>query len=809
MTMIYSSGNSVEPEHGENTEMEIGKTNNHPLLADLTEPQREAVVTTEGAVLVVAAAGSGKTRVITRRVAWLVKEAGIAPWQVLAITFTNKAAGEMRQRVSEMLSYRQANALMVCTFHSLCARLLREYATQGGLSGDYSIYDTADQRNAVKQAMKELNVNTKNFPPNAVLSMISNAKNELIDVDGFAAGADDFYRRTVARVYTVYEKILKQNNALDFDDLLMKFADLLRHDENARTELQERFAYLLIDEYQDTNHAQYIISHLLSVGHGNICVVGDPDQSIYGWRGANIQNILDFEKHHPDATVIELGQNYRSTPQILAAADALISVNTVRRHKPLFTENSDGEKVEVVYARDEEHEAEIVINRMRDMQSKGLYEWQDMAVFYRINALSRVVEDSLLRANIPYQVARGTAFYQRKEVKDLIAYLKVLSNSADEISLLRIINTPTRGIGKSSIQRMQAWAGGKGITLYGSMERVNEIDGLTVRAVNSVKRFVSMYGKWRDNMAGGGDTINYTARMRDVMEMVLRDSGIEDYYKNDKTGDEEKLANAYELVTAAQRFDDEYGEDEAALSQRLRDYLESVSLVADVDVVDNDGGAVTLMTLHAAKGLEFGFVAIIGLEDRLLPHSRAFDDPGEMEEERRLCFVGITRAEERVMLTNARYRTIRGIRERTVPSQFLSELEPEVVSVTDVSCADENGFDDDWRNSGRSRGGWGGGKRAGVNWQRRTKSINSDNEASSAKRDDFDGDDFGAYGGSGSKRKGSENWPTGCLVRHPQFGLGKVISVSGAGVNSRVKVRFDRAGVKTLVLEYARLERVE
>ena len=502
----------------------------HPLLADLTDPQRRAVTTTEGPLLVMAAAGSGKTRVITRRIAWLVKQTGIAPWQVLAITFTNKAAGEMRERVGALVSERQAKALTVCTFHALCARLLREFAQAAGLKPDYTIYDSDDQKRAVKQAMSELDISKQNFTPDALKSAISNAKNELIDAEAYAAEAGDFFQRTAAKVYARYEQILQANNALDFDDLLMHTAFLLRRDQDTRTELQDRFQYLLIDEYQDTNHAQFIIAHHIASGHGNICVVGDPDQSIYGWRGANIRNILEFETHFPQAKVVALGQNYRSTPQILKAADALIRNNRQRRHKPLFTQNPDGERIKVIQHADGEAEASWIVDWFRQQHEAGA-NWSDMVVFYRMNALSRVMEDACMRAGIPYQIARGTAFYDRAEVRDAVAYLRLLSNPADAIALGRVINQPARGIGKTTVEHLEAYAAANGLSVYQACEKAALVPALNARAQSAVLKFVKMVDGWRRKLDPQDSGLAFVPGVRDVAEMVIRDSGLEAYNK--------------------------------------------------------------------------------------------------------------------------------------------------------------------------------------------------------------------------------------------------------------------------------------
>jgi len=753
------------------------RADDNPLIHDLTEPQREAVTTTEGPLLVVAAAGSGKTRVITRRIAWLVRETGIAPWNILAITFTNKAAGEMRQRVADLVSARQARALTIGTFHALCARLLREFAEPAGLKPDFSIYDAADQRRAMKEVMKAQNISSKNFTADTLRGTISNAKNELIGPEAYAAEAGDFYARIVARAYGEYQKMLQANNALDFDDLLMATADLLRNDAAVRQELQQRYQYSLIDEYQDTNHAQFVIAHCIASGTQNICAVGDPDQSIYGWRGANIRNILEFEQHYPATKVIALGQNYRSTPQILHAADTLIRNNTQRRHKPLFTENAAGEQIRLVQASDEEHEAQVVVDWLREAREEDV-DWSHMVVFYRMNALSRVMEDALLRSSIPYQVARGTAFYERKEVRDAIGYLRLLNNLDDEIALLRIINTPTRGIGNTTVEHLRAYAAANGLTLWQAIQRAEHVPALTARAAKAVARFAAMVNTWREKVEGAEEDAMFDPGVRDLIEMVVKDSGLEAHYEKE---DEEKLANLYELVTAGQRFDDEYGEEGATLGRRLFDWLEGVTLVSDQDAVDGESGAVTLMTLHAAKGLEFPVVAMIGLEEGVLPHSRSMDDPAQMEEERRLCFVGITRAERRLMLSYARYRTVRGMRERAIPSQFLKQLPDDVLDKQDLTGGGPSGtpFDDDEPFPGAHTS--------------RFRRLDRPSGVTA-------GDDDAAA----SSHPGL---PVGCRVRHPQFGAGKVVAVTGKGQNARAKVNFGSVGTKTLILEYARLER--
>jgi ATP-dependent DNA helicase UvrD/PcrA len=779
------------------------------LLANLTEPQRQAVTHTEGPLLILAAAGSGKTRVITRRIAHLI-EIGVPAWSICALTFTNKAAAEMRERVETTLAgdTRRLRGLTAMTFHALCARLLRRYADVSGLPGlkpDYAIYDSADQSATVKKVIKNLNLDTKNWPPASVKAAISRAKNELMDAQTFSANAMDFASKTIARIYIGYETALRRANAIDFDDLLLMTARMLRDNAEVRQQCQDRWQYLMIDEYQDTNHAQFLIASLFAGEGGqagpNICVVGDPDQAIYSWRGADISNILEFEDLYPKATVIALGENFRSTSPILAAADRLIKKNVQRKDKPLFTSRSGGDKPIVVLCRDERHEAELVADWFQRHSEDGL-PWKDMAVFYRTNALSRVIEDSLRANTIPYVIARGTAFYEREEVKNALAYLRVVANPADDVALARVINTPTRGIGKTTLVRIADEAAARRVPVFEVMRDIGSIAGLTARATTAVGKFVAMINAWTGTGSFLGETV--PATLHDLVERVNRESGLERHYTaraatSGLGSDEERLENLAELISSAKAFEDEYDitgdpateigpdfvpdfglddEDDAEstnleappLLAMLRGYLESVALVADADAVDPESGAVTLMTLHAAKGLEFPAVAIIGLEQGLLPHSRAAESTEDLEEERRLAFVGITRAMRELHITSARYRTIRGITERMIPSQFIDELSSKTVIISDQAGADEPRHNQ-WSQP-----------RGGGDW---APSVSKPKPGSA-----------------------SALLPVGCKVRHPQFGLGEVLSVQ-SGANARARIRFKQVGEKTLVLEYARLTRVD
>lgn len=802
-----------------------------PILAGLTEPQRKAVLHTEGPLLILAAAGSGKTRVITRRMAHLV-DMGVPPWTILALTFTNKAAGEMRERVLHQIlgdnadpdtarHDRRTRGLTVTTFHSLCARLLRRYAEAAelpGLKPDYTIYDSSDQMSAMKRVIKKMDLSTTNWPPRSVLSAISNAKNDLQDAETFEKNANDFYSKQIAKIYAAYSAELRKAGAIDFDDLLLYTAKMLDVRPEIRAELAGRWRYVMIDEYQDTNSVQLRIASLLAPPSAesppNICVVGDPDQAIYGWRGADITNILEFETHYPGATTIMLGENFRSTAPILGAADHLIKHNTNRKDKPLFTSGTGGERVTVVHCRDERHEGELIADWFRSLHDDEGVSWKDMAVFYRTNSLSRVMEDAMRSSQIPYSIARGTAFFDREEIKNSVAYLRVVANQADNVSLNRVINTPARGIGKTSLDIIAGAADRAGIPLWDGLGRVKEL-GLTARATNSIDKFVETVNAW----TGGGTFLGAEVpeSLHQLVERVITESGLEGHYKKQaKTSgnesDAERLDNLNELVSSAREFEQEYdpADDPAAFTDleqaeqgnagevppllgMLRAYLESIALVADADAVDPAQGAVTLMTLHASKGLEFPAVAMIGLEEGCLPHSRANDSEEQLEEERRLAFVGITRAMQRLHITSARRRTVRGMSERTIPSRFLEELPSEHIIVSD-QVDEAGGFGgeyDDAFGPTKERSYDRGGMASGGDWKQTVERAREQRLASVDAR----------------PSAATASFPVGCRVRHPQFGAGTIDKVT-TGSNARAVVVFDSVGKKTLVLEYARLKRV-
>jgi DNA helicase II / ATP-dependent DNA helicase PcrA len=739
------------------------------LLEGLTEPQQQAVRHRDGPLLVIAGAGSGKTRVLTRRVAHLV-QTGADPRSILAITFTNKAAGEMKERIANTLGRRifdfgrlDQNSPMVCTFHSLCLRILKHYAAEVGLDPNFLIYDSSDQSKVIKDVIKTLDISTANFQPSAVHATISNAKNQLVTAAEYAKQAHDFYGRNVARIYVKYQEMLTKASALDFDDLLMQTVFALRDHPSVLAELQQRFQYILIDEYQDTNRAQYLMSHALAARHRNICVVGDPDQSIYAWRGADLKNILDFENDYAgDVTVVKLEQNYRSTKTILHLASKLIARNLRRKDKDLWTENPQGEKARLIVCQDEHDEASQVATSLHALNKEG-YDWSKMAIFYRINSLSRVVEDALRKAQIPYQIARGVEFYNRKEIKDTLAYVRIVANPQDEVSLDRVVNTPPRGISDATVKAVQAWGISNGMGLWDAMCRIGEMPDLPDRAKKAVGKFVEQVLHWVSAAGRVGPTgaertssdmfASVNGGVKPLMEQIVRESGLEAMYRKLDPNAEEQLANINELITAAAEFD--AGNPDGTLS----DFLAGIALVSDADHMEGAGGAVTLMTLHAAKGLEFPVVAMVGLEEGVLPHARARGNIDELEEERRLCFVGITRAQERLILSRAFRRMMRGITERTIASPFLAELPADSIDTTDRTAID------------------------------------------------FESDDV-SQAESSLNKPSLSRFKRGMMVRHPSFGVGKIADLMEIGQHTRAIVEFPRAGRKTLILEYARLEPV-
>ena len=755
------------------------------LLDDLNAPQRKAVCHVDGPLLVLAGAGSGKTRVITRRVAYLIEQ-GVAPWNILAITFTNKAAGEMQHRVEALRAPRGAT---LCTFHSLCARLLREFAAEADVAPNYSIYDRDDQLRLVKEAAKKLDLRTDNFPPARMHATISRAKNDLKGPDDLAAEAEEgtrgFYERTVAELFAEYERMLRANNALDFDDLLLRMAYLMRDRPDVRELLGRRYQYVLIDEYQDTNRAQYFLAHGIAKDHENLCVTGDPDQSIYAWRGADINNILDFEAHYPHAAVIRLEENYRSTQPILTAASRLIARNALRKDKALWTRKEGGSDVRVVYCGDEHAEAAEVARRIL-LRRKAGGRLDEVAVFYRINSLSRVLEEVFRKVGVAYRIARGVEFYNRKEVKDVLAYLRLLANPDDDLSCVRIINTPARGIGATTVGRLLAAAEAGNESLLAACARPAEA-GLKAAASKKVAAFSELIA----SLAGKLDR-----PVSQVVEAVVTDSGLEAALE--EAGEEGKAAraNVAELISTAAEFDQEHD------SARLIDFLHQVSLVSDVDRFEGTDGAVTLMTLHAAKGLEFPAVFVVGCENGLLPMMRTASPGGEergnaaLEEERRLAFVGMTRTKDELTLTCARHRRIRGMVTPQAASAFLDEIGSECVTFEDLSTAPP---------AGRvARRGKGGGfyedvaQRAAI--ERAMDAMDTLPGPAGMAPDDEQ------VPGAAPPPAEYEHLVVNCRVRHPKFGEGKVVALRNHWPETRAEILFDETGAKTIWLKYTRLD---
>ena len=636
----------------------------HPL-EGLNPAQCDAVLHTEGPLLILAGAGSGKTRALAHRVAYLVEEKGVDPGSILAITFTNKAAREMRERVEGLIGPR-AEGAWIMTFHAACGRILRRDIHHLGYGRNFVIYDAADQLNLVRLCLKELNLAESRYAPPAVLAAISRAKNELVDVEGFAARARDLYDRTIARVYRLYQQALQEANALDFDDMIMLAVRLFREFPGVLEHYQEHFRYLMIDEYQDTNHAQYIFSNLLASRHRNLCVVGDESQSIYGWRGADLRNILDFEKDYPEARVIKLEQNYRSTRTILEAANHLVRYNQQRKDKHLWTRNEAGPPLFYYEAGDEHGEALFVAWEILRLRQEEGWDWPAFAILYRVNAQSRLFEEVFIRHGIPYHIVGGLKFYERKEIKDLIAYLRLLHNPHDRVSLERVINVPRRGIGPATLGKASAFARELGVGLYQALGRAGEIPGLGRGVAKKLMQFVELV----DSLSQLQDRVTLV----ELVGEVARRSGYLAMLEAEGTVEAlSRLENVHEFLSAARDF------EEGNPGAGLEGFLEAISLVADVDTLAPESEAVVLMTLHSAKGLEFPVVFMVGLEEGLFPLARALESASELEEERRLCYVGITRAEKRLYFTRARWRNWHGEGTPRYPSRFLREVPPELL----------------------------------------------------------------------------------------------------------------------------------
>ena len=744
----------------------------------LNKPQKEAVFHTEGPLLILAGAGSGKTRVLTHRIAYLIEEKGVNPWNILAITFTNKAAEEMRQRVDSLVGI-GAESIWVSTFHSMCVRILRRYIDRLGYDNRFTIYDTDDQKTLMKEVCRKTDIDTKRFKERMLLSVISSAKNEMILPEEFELNAGgDFVQLKIAKVYKEYEAQMRANNALDFDDLLVKTVQLLETQPDVRENYQERFRYIMVDEYQDTNTVQFRLVSLLAGKYRNLCVVGDDDQSIYKFRGANIRNILDFEKEFSDAKVIKLEQNYRSVGNVLEVANSVIRNNKGRKEKTLWTDNEKGEKIRLRQFDTAYDEAQFIAEDIKDETAQGA-NYSDHAVLYRTNAQSRLLEEKFVAMNIPYKIVGGINFYSRREIKGVLSYLKTIDNGKDDLAVRRIINVPKRGIGLTTINRIQESAAARGIGFYDALSAPDLIPGIG-RSASKLDSFAALieYFKGRSEESG----------VTDLLTEVIEKTGYTESLEADDPEElEARVQNIDELVSKAAVYEESCSD--RGERPTLSGFLEEVALVADIDSVAEDRDYVILMTLHSAKGLEFPHVYLAGMEDGLFPSymSISGDDPEELEEERRLCYVGVTRAEEKLTLTCARMRLVRGERQYNSMSRFIKEMPSALID------------------TGKREGGFSQNVSLG---EKRTYSS----EVSGYKRSAYaQKPAFAAIQkGSGLMAKKSEglSYGVGDRVRHVKFGDGTVTEIKEGGRDYEVTVQFDTAGVRKMFALFAKLIKI-
>ncbi len=799
----------------------------------LNPEQIRAVKHDEGPLLVLAGAGSGKTRVLTQRIAYLIREKKVSPYNILAITFTNKAANEMKQRVAGQLG-RDVRDLWISTFHSACVRILRRHADLIGYSPGFVIYDDADQQTLIKQCMKELDISDKKYSPRIFSAAISDAKNKLIGPEEYQRGAADFQQRQNSSVYNIYQRKIKQNNALDFDDLILETVHLFRTQPDILDLYREKFRYILVDEYQDTNHAQYVLVNLLAKKHRNICVVGDPDQSIYRFRGADIDNILNFEQDYPDAEVITLQQNYRSTRAILQAANSVISNNEMRKDKKLNTENDEGELITHYTGADEYGESRFVANEISRLSREKGYVWSQFAVLYRTHAQSRVLEEALLQSGIPYRIVGGLKFYDRKEIKDLLAYLRVISNPADNISLQRIINVPRRGIGDATLQLLNDFTADQQISLWQCLQQVQWIEGLSTRAVNQLQRFSAVITDLQQD--------KLMLSCTDLVKQVLARSGYQNMLEQEQSVEAQtRLENIKEFMSVTQLY------DEQSEHPDLDEFLAEISLVTDLDKnsdnQENDGtdkdldNAVVLMSLHSAKGLEFPVVFLTGMEERIFPHSRSLLDQNELEEERRLCYVGITRAQRKLYITNVRKRFLYGTANYNEVSRFIEEIPGDLLEKVDdsdqLSDSSAPSYADALNDLGRGFSGYGTLRRNNRNYYSDHNNVSTPDDHETeyingsfgvSKRENKKNTDRKISASSGENvRPAGKHAPSmpvpkknnqtadlmlGDKVRHSKYGEGVVVAVKGSGEDAEVKVAFPAAGIKRFLVQYAALGKI-
>jgi DNA helicase-2/ATP-dependent DNA helicase PcrA len=770
----------------------------------LNPPQREAVQHIDGPLLILAGAGSGKTRVIVTRIAYLI-QSGVKPWNILAVTFTNKAAAAMRQRVDALVPG-SGRAAWVSTFHSFCAQFLRIEGKNIGLDSNYVIYDDSDQLSVVKESLKDFLLSEKQCPPNQIVAAIGRAKDEMLDAGSYLIHAQthgDPFRERIGHLYERYQKKLKAANALDFGDLIMKTVEAFRDNQALREKYQERFQYVMVDEYQDTNHAQYLLTKYLAGTSKNICVVGDDDQSIYSWRGATIRNIMEFERDYPGAHVVKLEQNYRSSGKILDTANRLIKLNVRRKEKKMFTENDPGEDVHVIEMMNEQEESRFVVEEMMRLRKEEAFSLKDMAVFYRTNAQSRVFEDALRRVSLPYSIVGALRFYERAEIKDALAYLRVVVNSRDSLAVKRIVNVPARGLGKNSLGLLEQYASSQGISLWDAFKNVHAVSGISPSARRGIADFIQLIEKFQA----------YSAQFpaSTVVRRALEESGYWDRWANDADSDPEaaeRLDNLQELINAAKDFEDKMqaqavaeasaerppvdGED---AKPTLARYLQEISLLSDLDEWKDQGGVVTLMTVHLAKGLEFPAVFVTGLEEGLFPIGDAAFDQDELEEERRLAYVAMTRAKKKLYLSCAASRRIFGTPRMNIPSRFIGE----------AGLLTKNSTQSAW---GGRQGGLQGHSPNNVSFENHVSDRESASPGISGVsyviEEDFNQDP--GDGGAPAPVRRTHDWKVGQRIGHPDFGEGRIIDKEGSGDHAKVTVLFNSGARKKLLLKYAPIQ---
>ena len=776
----------------------------------LNPKQKEAVLHTDGPLLILAGAGSGKTRVLTHRIAYLIDECGVNPWNIMAITFTNKAAGEMRERVDNLVGF-GAESIWVSTFHSSCVRILRRHIENLGYTTSFSIYDSDDQKTLMRQVFKTLDIDTKQFKERSVLAAISSAKDKLITPEEFLLNAGgDFREKKTGEIYKEYQKQLKKNNALDFDDLIVKTVELFQNNPQILDYYQERFRYIMVDEYQDTNMAQFKLVSLLASKYRNLCVVGDDDQSIYRFRGADIQNILSFENTFPGTMVIKLEQNYRSTQNILDAANEVIRHNFGRKDKTLWTANGEGDKILFKQFDTAKDEADFVVRQIRDSG----YSYQDQAVLYRTNAQSRLLEERCIFYNVPYRLVGGVNFYQRKEIKDILAYLKTIANGVDDLSVIRIINVPKRGIGATTIGRVTAFASEHNMSFYDTLKEAKQIPGIG-KAAEKISRFIAQMEAFR--------AMAYSEEysMKDLIDHILEDTGYEEELQEEgEIEAQTRLENIEELINKAAAY------EEDSEHPTLDEFLEQVALVADIDNVDDTEDRVTLMTLHSAKGLEFPKVYLVGMEDGLFPGMMSImsGDKTEMEEERRLCYVGITRAKKELVLTAARQRMINGETRWSKPSRFINEIPPNLLDTDKLQPAFGKSKQDDPGDFGLpwDQGSKSGVSRFGMGYNAYASKTTSPSGNSGAGYKNAKNSGIGGFGSSmqslePKKKPGfgktftvqkaaSLAYKEGDRVKHAKFGEGTVKEIVDGARDYEVTVEFDKGGQKKMLAGFAKLE---